>query len=507
MSEIRRNIIIVMDDQHHHRYLGCMGHPVVKTPHLDAFAAASAVFTNAFTSCPLCTPARVSLLTGMYPHATQIYTNNPDVRIRSDLPLLPNALRRHGYHTGTTGKYHADPLGGAEWDMKDDVSRYNHVLGARGKERAGHYLGASLRRYPSPSIACSISPVAEDETRTAYEASAAMRFLDERPKDKPFFLWMNFDAPHGPCHLTRKYAEMYDPASLPLPNYPMEKYGQLPLEQREWASFRSYDTMTDDQLRRALAYYCGAVSEVDHHFGALIKRLKTEGIYDDTIVVFLADHGDHAGDHRWVNKSFAYDSTIRIPLLCRVPGAIPCRHDDLVQNVDLFPSLCDLLGMEKPAGLQGNSLAGLLFPGSTPYVPRDRIVSEELHYRTVRTKTHKLIYAPPCHPWAGGSFTSQLYDLEKDPGEWDNLFGIDSVAPARAKLLEMLLDSYCATEHPLEGDLQKITCTEHFSAYGAAYAAQKSTQDRIAAAEPDDFAWGVYLPSKEADSKPSLGGG
>ena len=508
MKDAKPNILIVMDDQHHHSYFGFLGKRPVRTPNFDEFAKEGVVFSNAFTSCPLCTPARVGLLTGIYPHGTQIYTNNPEERCRPDLPLLPNTFCEHGYFTGTTGKYHAAPLGHAQWDFKGDMDEYVEFLKARGKERGSCYLGPSYDSFPSPSIACSVAPLAEDETRTAYEANMALDFLDARPKDKPFLLWMNFDAPHGPYHLAERYAKMYSPDEMPLPELSKEDCESLPPEQKAWASFRSYDTMTGEQLRKALAFYCGSISEVDFHFGRIIQKLKAEGLYENTVIIFLSDHGDHAGDHRWVNKSFAYDSTIRIPMIAHIPGVKPQVRTKMVQNVDIFPTLCDLLGIPTPDSVQGNSFASLLDPvGYKASRIRDFIISEELHYRTIRTAKHKLVYAPSRYTWEGGNFTTQLYDMEADPSELRNLAGMNEFDTIKASLLEHLLDAYCSTELPLGGDIQKITVSEHSEAYGKAYAAQREIQRVILAREADDFKYEVYLPSREAVGKPSLGGG
>jgi arylsulfatase A-like enzyme len=496
MEQNKMNVVIVMADQFHPKALGCMGHPVVKTPNLDRLAAENVMFTNAVTSCPLCQPARVSMLTGMYPHATQIYDNNEDKQTRPDLVSMGAYFHEQGYFTGTTGKYHAEVLTNAGFDYRINVAEYTDFLKARDKEFATDYAGPSLEEYPSPSIGCGISPLEDDETRTAFEADSALRFLEEREQEKPFFLWMNFDAPHGPYYLSRKYASMYDPEAIAAHEF---DYDLLPPEQRAWTECRSYNRMTDAMLRQALAFYYGSISEVDFHFGRIIDRLKQQGIYDNTIVIFLADHGDHAGDHRIVNKGFAYDSTLKIPFMVHVPKTdVSGKYADLVQNVDIFPTLCDLLGLQKPEILQGNSFAGLLcgeLRGN--YSPRQYTFSDEYYYRTIRTATHKLIYAPPHLSWGDGQrFTSQLYDLEHDPDETINLYDAPEHVEVQTHLKELLLEALCASELPLRPYIrQQITTEEHVSTYGAGYEKRASSRRQTLQGKPSPIISAVYLPT------------
>lgn len=492
-----KNILVIMTDQHHAAALGCMGHYLVKTPHLDALAAEGTRFTSAFTVAPLCLPSRNCFLSGVYPHATQVYDNNEDVRRREDLPQMSTVFRDRGYHVGITGKYHLGNLPAPDFAVRMPDDAYANFLTARGKVWAANYWGPSFETHPSPTISCSVSPLEEDETRTAFEADEAMRFITECPRDQPFFLWANFDAPHGPYHLCEKYATMYNPDEIQLKEF--HGYDRLPPEQQGWLKTRAYDQLSDDDLKKTLAYYYGAITEVDDHVGRIIAFLKEQNLYEETIILFLADHGDHAGDHRLINKSFAYDSTLRVPLLMRVPGGLPPMvRDEIVQSIDIFPTLCDLTGTEKPALLQGVSFAPLLtkVEEAGDFVARTFALTEESHYRTIRTRTHKLVYASPTARWDGGkSFTSQLYDLVADPDEWTNQYENPDYREVRAELIEKLLGATCASELPQAAYVQKITVAEHTETYGPNY--QKSVAKQAAArgdiTEP--FTDGVYLRS------------
>ncbi len=479
------NVLIVLNDQHHAGAFGFAGHPVVQTPHFDRLAQQGMRFSSAITCSGLCLPSRTSLLSGSYVHGHGRYNNDTVTLSRSDFPSLAGHLAAAGYFCGTTGKNHLGNWPGHGFHDHHDMRRYADFLEGRGKRFAE--TGPSLDRYPSPSIFGSVSPVAEDESRTAYEAHCAIQFLRERPKDKPFFLWMNFDAPHGPYHLPRKYAELYDPRSIPLVPLPESGWDKLPPEQRAWARTRSYDKLPPQQLRQALAFYYGAITEVDHHWGRVMATLRAEQLLDNTLIIFLADHGDHAGDHRLVNKSFAYDSTLRIPLLVRVPGLARGRVcDEIVQNVDVFPTITELLGLTCPPQVQGRSFAPLLHPkrpGS--YQPRAFSLSEELAYRTIRTKRHKLVYAPPHQRWGNHQpFTSQLFDLENDPGEWENLYSHPDYQTIKTELLETLLQATLASELPNTCWTQDITAQEHHTKYGPAY---RTLRNRIRGFPPQEL--------------------
>lgn len=500
-----RNAIIVLADQLHAGALGCLGHPVVRTPNLDRLAAEGVAYTRAYTTCPLCMPARVSLLTGLHPLATQIYSNNQGRRIRPGLPTIAGHLAAHGFHTGTTGKYHAEPLGDAGFERRIPMDEYAAFLRARGKSWAAGYNIPDLARHPSPSISCSTAPLAEDETRSAFEADCALRFLEERPAERPFLLWMNFDAPHGPYILPPRYAGMYDPAAIRLP---AADYDRLPPEQRAWLSARSYDRASDAQLRQALAWYYASITEMDAQLGRVLDRLDASGLAGDTALIFLADHGDHAGERRLVNKSFAYESTIRIPLLARVPGvAGGGRRDDLVQTVDIVPTLCRLLGVAAPPGLHGRVLPGL---GAAPSVPpRSQVLCDELYYRTLVTRDWKLVYAPPHHCWGDGQgFTSQLYHLAEDPGETRNRFEDPACRQVREAMMGGLLAELCAAEIPLlPSDPQAITTTEHQRLYGDGHRRFGAWQRRIIAAHGDHFTPVVHLPTAGGLDQGWAGGG
>ena len=471
MSNQRMNVMIVMDDQHNAGAFGFMNHPVVKTPNFDKLAERSVCFTNAISCNGICMPSRLSLLTGTYVHAHGKYDNDSLTPARSGLPSLAKFLGSCGYYCGTTGKYHLGPWPDHGFHYRyDDVNQYSDFLDGRGKRFASR--GPSLDKYPSPSVFCSISPLEEDETKTAYEAQCAIRFLRERPKDRPFFFWMNFDAPHGPYHLTRKYAEMYDYSSIPLVAVPDFGWDRLPREHLEWARTRSYDRMSEEQLKKTLAFYYGSISEVDYHWGRVMTAIEAEGLLENTIIIFISDHGDHAGDHRWVNKAFSYDSTLKTSLLAHLPTMSSGRFcEEIVQNIDIFPTVCEILGLNCSPLVQGKSFASLLkLDGNGKAGPRTYSLSEELPYRTIRTKRYKLVYAPPHNTWGEGeTFTSQLYDLEKDPKEWNNLYNDPEYREIKSELMEKLLEATLASELPISPLVQKITSKEHELKYGPLY--------------------------------------
>ncbi len=476
MAGARPNILLLMSDQHNARCTGYAGHPDAETPQLDRLAAQGTVFEAAFAQNPICTPSRVSYLSGQYPHNHGYYGllgPAPD-----HLPSLFSQFRAAGYYSGAIGKIHT-PYGWIE--APADV-----VLDAYGDEAGGtNDFDAYLRRIDPRLVADRDDTYLQEwvatggrgqgldarPSRLPFEhcvdhwcASEAMRFLMERPADRPFLLWVSFPRPHETYLPSAQFWERYDEARLTLPPSADEPLRDKPPNQRRTREAQRaagsptwiFEPRTYAAgRRRVLRGYLGCVSQVDACVGLLLDYLDAAHLTDDTIVIYCADHGDFAGEHGIVEKApgISYDAITRVPMLWSWPGRFSAggRVHDLVETIDVFPTLCELAGLRTPDSVDGRSIAPLLRGTEMP--PREAVFTENAWSKAIRTRRWKFVYYPPGVFPEEPAPVGELYDLERDPREVDNLFYRPEHRPIveqlRSDLLAWLVTTTRATTYML----------------------------------------------------------
>jgi len=462
----RPNILLISSDQHNAEILGCMGNPVVRTPHLDALAADGALCTHAFTSHPICTPARTSVFTGLYSKSHGVY-HNINMNYQPGKPCLPpervafpEVLADAGYHTSLFGKLHTRHEGGKNFGLRTarlvegkchfvsspaEQDEYRRALAQRGYPPDVWKVWENDPTYATNSYAT--SPLPEADYIDTFIADMAVEHL--RQVEGPFFSWVSFCTPHNPWDPPKPFDTMYDPAAIPLPH---RKAGELETKPPQWVDqvartiaslpARSVDPslpggaanaaarFPEEKTRRMLAAYYGQVSHLDQQIGRVLDALKARGLYDDTLVIFLSDHGDYCGNHGAFYKyAGLYDSLIRVPLLIRWPGARPGRRvDELVSLIDVAPTILDAAGLDGPADMDGRSLRPLLTGEAADW--RQELFVETGATAAVLTPDWKLV------TWQDG--TEELYDRRRDPHDLDNLAAAPSLEPTRAALRERL---------------------------------------------------------------------
>lgn len=417
----RANILLLMSDDHHHAALSCAG-AQVRTPNLDRLAAEGVRFTHCFVPNPICTPARAAIFTGQDNFTNGCYFFG--MPIKGESATFAELLSEAGYETWFTGKWHNDgepwtrgyTSGGPVW--RGGV--YNHralpVFEWGGKKRspAGKYS-------------------------SEFFADAAIEFLQGRGEEaKPFCMVMSFTVPHDPWFAPPPFDAMYDPRDMEVPANFMAKppfkfdaatfpglrdQQQIPWPRPQWA------------IKAALAQYYGMLTHLDGQIGRVLDELQRQGVAEETLVIFVGDHGYSMGSHGFVGKQTMYEEGIRTPLLLRLPQTkrgSRAVNDALVSLMDLMPTICEAAGVGVPATGEGRSLLGL-YRGESDW-PRDRIFaafeSPERHgmtTRAVRTKRHKYIQ----HLITG---EAELYDLEADPLEMRNLIKSEQHAKLRGDL-------------------------------------------------------------------------
>jgi arylsulfatase A-like enzyme len=367
------NLLFLFTDEQRADTMAAYGNRRIQTPNLNGLARQSLVFERAYATQPLCTPARSSILTGLWPHANGCTENN--VPLRPATRCLPEMLPPGRYATGYYGKWHLGDEVFAQhgfdgWrSTEDGYRKYYSPDRDRAARSTYHQFLLDSGFRPDGDQAFTRSQAArlpEEFSKPAYLAWEASRFLREHRRE-PFVLFVSFLEPHMPFYGPRD--DQHDPAGVALPanfaNPPTaDQHPKLRLFHQHYRQkgCGGSDPLSDEAAwRRLIARYWGLCSQVDTHLGLILATLEDCGLADHTVVVYSSDHGDMMGSHQLVAKCVMFEEAVRVPLLIRLPGQTDGRRIAApVSQVDLPATLLDLLGCEVPDGQQGRSLRRLL---------------------------------------------------------------------------------------------------------------------------------------------------
>ena len=394
----RPNILILLSDDQRPDTIGALGNPAIRTPNLDRLVKRGHAFTRAYVTVPVCTPTRAEILTGACAMKNGVRFFGQ--ALRPEFVQLQQLLARAGYLTWFTGKWHND---GTPEKHGFQVAKRVFKGGMGPHEKVFVEGNKKVEGFSSELF-----------------ASAAADFIDSRPKE-PWFMWVAFTAPHDPRTPPRKYRDMYPPDKVRLPPNYMPEHpfdnGEMVVRDELLETW----PRTQDAVRKHLAEYYGMISHLDEQVGRILEALERTGQLENTIVVFLSDNGLAIGSHGLFGKQNMYDHSVRVPLILAGPG-IPQgkRSDALCYNYDLYPTLCELVGVKAPATVDGKSLVPILQGKQTKV--RDYVCSAYQNVqRMVRTDRWKLIVYPQIGQW-------QLFDMKNDPHEL-----VDLLQPWRGK--------------------------------------------------------------------------
>jgi arylsulfatase A-like enzyme len=451
----RPNILFIASDDMRPQ-LGCYGDTVVKSPNLDALAARGMVFKRAFCQQALCSPSRISLLSGRHPWTTQIYQIGPPLRSTlPDIVTLPQLFKNNGWFTRSLGKiFHIGIDDAASWSvpswtsktMRYDPDNVAKVKAAADKLRAaGREIPQKGQGAPQFAGAAFSAPDCADDALTdgdiTNKAIAELREFAQKP-EQPFFLGVGFVNPHVPWVAPKRYYDFYPLADLKLPanryvpkNAPA--YAAKSGDDFYWYSNVPKDrVISDDFGRRCLQGYLAAISYVDACIGRVLAELDKLGLRENTIIAFWGDHGYYMGEHSWWGgKHNNYEGATHAPLIVAAPGmkAAGKPTEALVEFVDIFPSLAELAHLPLPDGLEGKSFAPLL---DDPKLPWKAVAISEYpkggHQGTaMRTDRYRYV---EWRDKKGQPVDCELYDHASDPQENENIAG----QPEQAKLIKEL---------------------------------------------------------------------
>jgi len=472
----RPNILWICSDQQRFDTLGCSGNPWVRTPHLDQLAAGGTLLQNAFCQNPLCTPSRASFLTGRYPRITRARQNGQ--RISDHEILVTRLFRDAGYACGLSGKLHlsaCDPTvtplrekridDGYEefhWSHHPDEdwpeADYNHWLRENGLEYG---------RQPFPGSAYVQTSMDAEHHQTTWCADWAIDFMERKAGSRtPWLFSVNMFDPHHPFDPPAAFLERYLERleEIPLPNYVEGELDTKPVFQRidhsgaygGQTGLYPFDRMTATDHRLIKAAYWSMCDLIDVQVGRMLEALERTGQRENTLVVYMSDHGELLGDHGiYLKGPHFYEPAIRVPLILSWPEVIESQTSgSLIELVDLAPTLLTAAGLPVHPGMQGKSFWSTLTGGdvsarrhktvycehygTTQHTPE----SESAYATMLRTERYKLVV---FH----GHEEGELYDLEEDPSETRNLWAEMRVREVRCDLMQQLCDRMAWTVDPL----------------------------------------------------------
>ena len=492
----RPNIVIIQTDQQSWSTLRLYGNPVLATPAIEGLADRGVVFERAYCNYPACAPSRSSMMTGRYASTIRNHANHMLIDPREI--TLPGALKAAGYQTALVGKNHAffdgkpsyypdAPSAGGEPGFTavgndgacDELHRHFDFVFQGGHVNVDRMdddedLAAAIEHAREHSWgqqhSWSVNPYPADKSVTHRLTDEAIAYVsgetggEQRDSRKPFFLWFSIPDPHTPYQVSEPYASMFDPATIPSPI--VDDLQGKP-ERQKVAHYLDYNHRYDEaHFRRLRAIHYGMIRQIDDNLARFFGALEEQRLREETIVVFLSDHGDAMGDHGIIQKhNFFYDSFTRVPFIVSWPGHLPVgRTGELVELVDVMPTLLDLAGVDIPVGVQGTSLKPLLTEASE--ATKEFVVIESGEHgdpptvaelldaegnlvdrgtsfawcafreawlgkgKAIRTQRWKLSL------YANGE--GELYDMDGDPDEVSNLFDDPEHAAVRWELTSKL---------------------------------------------------------------------
>ncbi|HEX7262343.1 MAG TPA: sulfatase, partial [Luteolibacter sp.] len=409
--------------------LGCYGDKLAKTPNIDRLAARGTLFERAYCNQAVCAPSRNATLTGLHQQTLRIYDLETNFRLRApEVKTLPQWFKEHGYisyrngkifHTG--GKNHEDAI---SWSEQVDP-KGSHYANPENKS-LGKVILANGRKQEGAAYEC--ADVAEDKYADGVRANQIIERLRAfKQSGEPFFLGYGIRLPHLPFCAPKKYWDMHDPAAFSFPkagaapagapNYALSKWGKL----RLYRDIPQQGPLPDEMTRTLIHAYYASTSYADAMLGRVLDELDKLGLAENTIIVFWGDHGYHLGDHGMWCKHTNYEQATHAPLIISAPGKkFKKRVTSFAEFTDIYPTICELAGMDKPSHLQGDSLVGCMSEKAAhektaafQVWPHGKILGQ-----AVRTERWRYVEWQKPN---GSVDARELYDMQSDPGETVNV--------------------------------------------------------------------------------------
>ncbi len=447
----RPNILWYCTDQQRFDTIGALGNKFVKTPHIDQLVADGVAFTHAYCQSPICTPSRSSFMTGLYPSRLH-NTRNGNATFPSYPPVISRLIADSGYTCGLVGKFHLQSAGHRTEPRIDDgysFWRFSHA--PRDDWPHGHDYAEWVRERGGDLDAMRESPqrVPTEFHQTTWATERSIEFV-QQPHEQPWMLCVNIYDPHPPFIPPASYAANFDPAKMPGPYYRSSD-----LAQQE--KLKAIDFQGDAQppeghdAFQAQANYYAMIQQIDDQFARLIATLEQTGQLDNTVIIFTSDHGEALGDHGLIQKGCRfYEGLVRVPLIFAWKGqfATGLQCDGLVELLDLTATIVDVAGLEQPEYMQGNSLLPVLRGEQPGDKLRDFVRCEYFDaldpYFTGGDGAYATMHRDARYKLSvyHGHKLGELYDLQEDPWEFNNLWDDPAHASLRAEMMHASFDAH-----------------------------------------------------------------
>lgn len=434
------NVLIIQTDQQSLWTLGCYGGREVETPYIDSIAADGVKFNEFYTVSAVCTPSRGCFVSGQYPHTNGAYRN--DAPIRQETETFARIFKKAGYKTAYVGKWHLDGGAYPGW-MEND-----RAVGFEDCEfmfNCGHYKQIIDKDNGKPEVVANV-PGDEKTYTTDYLVTKTIGKI-KKYKDSPFLVMVSIPDPHQPFNVRAPYDTMYNEEDMVIPNSFYQE--ELPdwADHDEWGRKRYFPMDMEEReqkLRRIKAQYCGEVKCIDDNVGRIIKYLKDQNLYDNTIIVFTTDHGEYMGEHGLLEKNNLFDTAYHIPMIMSWPERVPAgtEVDNYVSIVDFQQTLLSLVGLEASGLEQGRDALPLIYQKEIEWRDEIFIHPSDVPRAGIITPEYQLAYVG--RGWKreeGHEFKDHiLFDRRNDRHQMNNLYDSEGhraiVQGLRQKMME-----------------------------------------------------------------------
>ena len=447
----RPNVLLISTDHWPGKMISALGHPTIQSPTVDQMVRNGIVFTNAYSTTPICIPARRELMTGVFSrtHGDRVFNETLPM---PNLPTMAQTFRDAGYQAHGVGKFHVNPprnrigfdevliheagrLGGRDDQMVEDD--YEHFLTDRG------YPGLETQGGVHNTYEYKPWYLPEYLHYTNWTAREMSRFIVRRDRDRPGFWYMSFDAPHPPLVAPQAYMDIYSGLEIdePFVGDWATDYTDIPFALKARPTWYREKALSSDVTRQIRAGFYALATHIDHQVRSVIGTLREQGLLDNTVLMFTSDHGNMLGNHGLYNVGLFYESCANVPMVL-VPTSAqieltgPGRVDDrLVAHADIMPTLLDMCNIPVPPSVEGSSMLG----DRTRDYLYGEFGEDSMASRMVADGHHKLIYYPVGN-------RSQLFDLLTDPNEMHDLTAEPAYSKVKVHMVALLLDNLYGTD-------------------------------------------------------------
>lgn len=450
------NIVVICSDQHHALLTGYRGHPYIKTPHLDRLAAEGTAFTNAYSNCPVCTPSRMSFITGKYPHQIgSWFLGSP---LDRDEMTWSRKLDEAGVQSAMFGKMDfCGPYqdgGFSEYKMikkraafqpyPRTTPLYSRLEGHVRADKRFHIMNAGIREdvVTDGDTGYNKDLGFYDHDRVVTDwAVDYLKRKGEEGDGQPWAMYVGLMYPHWPYKVPKSYYDMYYPDNIALPHDAHFPNDRLHPQVANMQKALGLGTLAESDLRNVIAAYYGMITALDDHIGKIIAELKAQNLYDNTYIVYMSDHGENLGEHGLFYKQCSYEASVGVPLIVKGPG-LPAGQciGQPVTLVDLYPTIMDIAGLEPEPDRPGLSWLPLIRDGKQDN--RNDYAFSEYHGNFFKQDWYMLVRDGYKYTYYVNDRPS-LFNLREDPQEMRDLAleeEYDELLKSFERLLRTIVD-------------------------------------------------------------------